>query len=173
MINQEQLDEIVYKELKAFNLSVGWSDPDFCDTYDEFDSNDGLLHFELSDILYTRIEKDTCLEDKSVNLWGSVVLYVEEYEPYEDWVNFSHEFRLPSLMCLESVESFTGAFKEAIVCSYEEMKLQQVRKKIRLPNDLSKEQLSDMYDANTVTIKFNLKDWHYEVLNIEQGVSYE
>lgn len=167
MINQQELDEIIYQELKAFNLSIGWIDPDTCDSYDDFESNDYLLHFELSDMMYTRIEKDTCLDDKSVNLWQSIILYVEEYEPYEDWVNFSHEFKLPSLQCLESVKSFTEAFKESIVCSYDKMKLEQLRGNIHLPHDLSKEQLLAMYEADYVTIKFNIKDWGYEVLNIK------
>lgn len=168
MINQQELDEIIYQELKAFNLSIGWIDPDTCDTYDEFESNGDLLHFELSDMMYTRIEKDTCLDDKSVNLWQSIVLYVEEHEPYEDWVNFSHEFKLPDLLCLESVKSFTESFKEAIVCSYAKMKLQQLREKIRLPHELSEEQLLAMYEGESVTIKFNLKDWDCKVIDIKQ-----
>lgn len=167
MINQQELDEIVYQELKSFNLSIGWIDPDTCDTYEEYDSNDDLLHFEISDSMYTRVEKDTCLDDKSVNLWQSVVLCVEEYEPYEDWVNFSHEFRLPNLLCLQDVETFTEAFKESILCSYKEMKIKAISDKIRLPNNLPEEQLEGMFDAESVTIEFNLKDWSYEVLEIK------
>lgn len=167
MINQQELDEIVYQELKAFNLSIGWIDPDTCDTYEEFESNDELLHFQMSDIFSSRIEADTCLDDKSVRLNSSVVLYVEEHEPYEDWVNFSHEFKLPSLLCLESVKSFTESFKEAIVCSYDKMKLGQLRDKIVLPHNLSKEQLSAMYEGESVTIRFNLKDWDCKVLEIK------
>lgn len=167
MINQQELDEIIYQELKAFNMSIGWIDPDTCDTYEEFESNDELLHFQMSDMFYTRIETDTCLDDKSVRLNSSIILYVEEHEPYEDWVNFSHEFKLPRLLCLENVKSFTESFKEAIVCSYEEMRLQQLREKIRLPHDLSKEQLLTMYEGESVTIRFNLKGWDYRVLDIK------
>lgn len=167
MINQQELDKIVYQELKAFNLSIGWIDPDTCDDWEGFESNDELLHFQMSDMFCTRIEADTCLDDKSVRLNSSIILYVEEYEPFEDWVNFSHEFKLPNLLCLESVKSFTESFKEAIVCSYDKMKLQQLREKIRLPHNLSEEQLLAMYEGESVTIKFNLKDWDYKVLNIK------
>lgn len=167
MINQQELDEIVYQELKSFNLSIGWIDPDFCNSYDDFDSNDDLLHFEISDLMYTRIEKDTCLDDKSVNLWQSVVLCIEEHEPYEDWVNFSHEFKLPNLLCLKDVETFTEAFKESVVRSYKEMKIKAISDKIRLPNNLPEEQLESMFDTESATIKFNLKDWGYEVIEIK------
>lgn len=167
MINQQELDEIVYQELKAFNLSIGWIDPDTCDDWEEFESNDELLHFQMSDMFYTRIETDTCLDDKSVRLNSSIILYAEEHEPFEDWVNFSYEFKLPDLLCLESVKSFTEALKEAVICSYDKMRLQQLREKIRLPHDLPEEQLLAMYEGESVAIRFNLKDWNYKVLDIE------
>lgn len=166
MINQQELDEIIYQELKAFNLSIGWIDPDTCDDWDEFESNDELLHFEMSDMFYTRIEKDTCLDDKSVNLWQSIILYVEEHEPYEDWVNISHEFKLPNLLCLDSVKSFTETFKEAIVCSYDKMKLEQLREKIVLPYDLSEEQLEWVHKADRIDIKLHFKDEDSKVINL-------
>lgn len=166
MINQQELDEIIYQELKAFNLSIGWIDPDTCDVWDEFESNDELLHFEMSDTFYTRIEKDTCLDDKSVNLWQSIILYVEEHEPYEDWVNISHEFKLPNLLCLESVKYFTETFKEAIVCSYDKMKLEQLREKIVLPYDLSEEQLEWVHKADRIDIKLHFKDEDSKVINL-------
>ena len=167
MINQQELDEIVYQELKSFNLSIGWIDPDFCDAYEDCDSNDDLLHFEISDLMCTRIEKDTYSDDKSVDLYDKIILHVEEYEPYEDWVNFHHEFKLPNLLCLQDVETFTETFKESIVLSYREMKLKAISDKIRLPNDLPEEQLEGMFDAESATIKFSLKDWGYEVIEIK------
>ena len=167
MINQQELDEIVYQELKSFNLSIGWIDPDLCDTYEEYNSNDDLLHFEISDLMCTRIEKDTCLDDKSIDLWQRIILHVEEHEPYEDWVNFHHEFKLPDLLCFQDVETFTEAFKESVICSYKKMRVKAISDKIRLPNSLSEEQLEGMFDADSVTIKFNLKDWSYEVIEIE------
>lgn len=167
MINQQELDEIVYQELKSFNLSIGWIDPDFCDMYEEYDSNDELLHFEISDLMFARFEKDTHSDDKSIDLYNNILLHVEEHEPYEDWVNFSHEFKLPNLLCIQDVETFTEAFKESIVCSYKEMKLKAISDKIRLPNDLPEEQLESMFDAENVTISFSLKDWSYEVLEIK------
>lgn len=167
MISQKELDEIVYQELKAFNLSIGWIDPDTCENYEEYESNDDLTYFEISDAMCTSIEGDTCLDDKSVNLWQSIILYVEEYEPYEDWVNFSHEFKLPSLHCLEDVETFTECFKKSIVCSYNRMRLDGLREKIRLPDGLTEEQLESMMAASYVDIRFYLDGWGTEVLNIK------
>ena len=168
MINQQDLDEIVYQELKAFNLSIGWIDPDTCDSYDDFESNDYLLHFKMSDMFHTRIEKDTCLDDKSIDLWQSIVLYVEEHEPYEDWVNFSHEFKLPSLMCLDNTESFTKAFKDAVVLSYKNMKLERIRCKLSYVKSLSDKELSLMDSAKSVCIKFDIQYGEAVIMSINK-----
>lgn len=167
MISQQELDEIVYQELKSFNLSVGWIDPDFCDIYEEYDSNDDLLHFEISNYMCSKIEKDTCLDDKSLDLDCNIVLYVEEHEPYEDWVNFSHEFKLPSIHCLRDVETFTECFKEAVICSYNRIRLERLRDKISLPHELSEEQLKSMLVANYVDIRFYLDGQDSKILDIK------
>ena len=167
MISQQELDEIVYQELETFNLSIGWVDPDTCDTYDEYESNDDLIHFEISDAMCTRIERDTCLDDKSLNLDCNIVLYVEEHEPYEAWINFQHEFKLPNIYCLKDVKTFTESFKKSVLCSYNRMRLDGLRDKIRLPDGLTEEQLESMLSANYVDIRFYLYGWGAEVLNIK------
>ena len=168
MISQQELDEIVYQELKTFNLSIGWIDPDTCDDYEDYESNDDLTCFEVSDMMCTRIERDTCLDDKSLDLDCNIVLYVEEHEPYEDWVNFQHEFKLPNIRCLKDAKTFTECFKKSVLSSYNRMRLEALRDKIRLPSDLSEEQLESMLTANCVDIRFYLDSWNTEVLNIKQ-----
>lgn len=166
MISQQELDEIVHQELKNFNLSIGWIDPDLCDKYEDYESNDDLIRFEISDAMCTRIERDTCLDDKSLDLDCNIVLFVEEHEPYEDWVNFSHEFKLPNIHCLNDVETFTECFKKSVLCSYNEIKLEQLRDKISPPQDLSEEQLEWVHKAYRVDIKLHFKNEGSKVITL-------
>ena len=156
MINQEQLEFITLLQLRKFNLSIGWIDPDECKEYEEYESNDSLIHFETSEYFSIRFEKDTTLEDKSVELNRGVVMYVESYEPYDDWLIYSHAFKLPSLMCLENTESFKKALKDSIVVSHREMRLEQIRAKFSYVRDLSDDELLSIEQAKYVDIRFDM-----------------
>ena len=156
MINQDTLEFITVNELRKFNLSIGWIDPDECKEYEEYENNDSLIHFELDESFSIRFEQDTTLEDKSVELNRGVVMYIESYEPYDDWLIYSHAFKLPSLMCLEDTDSFKESFKESIVVSHKEMRLERIRAKLSYVKDLSDDELLSMEDAKYVDIRFDI-----------------
>lgn len=156
MISQEQLEFITLLELKRFNLSIGWIDPDECQDYEEYESNDSLIHFETSEYFSIRFEQDTILEDKSVELDRGIVMYLESYEPYDDWLIYSHAFKLPSLMCLDNTESFKKALKDSIVVSHRDMRLERIRAKFSYVRDLSDDELLSIEQAKYVDIRFDM-----------------
>lgn len=156
MINQDTLEFITINELRKFNLSIGWIDPDECKEYEEYEINDSLVHFELDESFSIRFEQDTTLEDKSIELNRGVVMYIESYEPYDDWLIYSHTFKLPSLLCLENTESFKKAFKESIVVSHREVRLERIRAKLSYVRDLSDDELLSIEQAKCVDIRFDM-----------------
>lgn len=171
MINQKQVSDIVIKELRDFNLSLGWIDPDLCFDYDEYESNEGGIYYEIDEYFSIRFEKrgyfDTTSEEQSMGLLDEVNLVVEQHEPYEDWINYQYHFKLPNMMCLSSIESFTEAFKESVVHNHKERRLEALRDKIRLPH-VGEDKLLEMEGAEYVDIRLYLSGWDYEILNIHK-----
>lgn len=168
MINQDQLEFIVLKELRDFNLSVGWIDPDEYNTYEEYESNYNLQHFELTEYASVYISKDiNSSSPNEVRLDMPVNIVVDEFTAYEDWEEYRHEFTLPSMQCLEDIKSFTLTFREAIQESYKVLRINNIKSKIRMPN-MGDDKVLEMEGAEYVDLRFYLDSWDYEILSINK-----
>lgn len=165
MISESRLHEIIIEELKDFNLSIGWVDPN-SEYYERYcDHNDYGLFFEVDDNLSFHIESAS--DGKEINPYRPIILVVEEID-FDGWCSFRYDFNIPNFTILGDENIFREVFSVAVSDYHLQWRLQRIENKITHSSGIPKETLLSIEGSEYVDIRYNIKDWTVEVLNIKK-----